>query len=324
MKRFISVVIPTYQRPRLLERCLQALMRQRFPANQFEVIVVDDGADPETRRVVDGAARQSAVPFTYLAQTERRGPAAARNRGWRAANGTVIAFTDDDCIPDEDWLAVAAKDFLNGAKAVSGQVRVPRHDPPTEAEKTVALLETAEFVTANCFCRRSVLEQIGGLDERFDIAWREDSDLQFRLLKLGVTIVKNRNAIIVHPCRTSPWWASLKDERRNAYDALLYKQHTRLFRDRIPMYRRLVTLYYIFVFSFLLGILCWLSYHQQASAICLIIWTICLSALIQRRLRGTAWSVRQIGQTLLKALLTPFLSVYWRLYGAVKYRTLFW
>ncbi|MGA0557941.1 glycosyltransferase family 2 protein [Larkinella sp. VNQ87] len=318
-----SVVIPTYRRPHLLKRCLNALQRQMFDHAEMEVIVVDDGADAETRQTVEEASQSGDLSFHYLTQPERRGPAAARNRGWQSARGTVIAFTDDDCLPDENWLSAAWEDFAHGAQVVSGQVRVPRHDPPTETEQIVALLETAEFVTANCFCRRSVLEQVGGLDERFDIAWREDSELQFKFLEKGIPIVKNREAIIVHPCREAPWWACLKDERKNAYDALLYKEHTRLFRDRIPQYRGLVTVYYLFVGSFGLGLGLWLFGQKPAATLFLSLWAVALLTLVIRRLRGTSWTLKQLGQNLLAAVLTPFLSVYWRLYGAVKYRTLF-
>lgn len=323
MKRLISVVIPTYLRPQLLKRCLDALLRQDFNHNQFEVIVVDDGADAETQRVVEEADRQSELQFRYLSQPRRRGPAAARNRGWRVATGAIIAFTDDDCIPDEHWLKSAMEAFCNGAKVVSGHVRVPVHYPPTDQERIVAMLETAEFVTANCFCRRSVLEQVGGLDERFDIAWREDSDLQFKLLETGISITKNQDAVIVHPCRKAPWWASLKDERKNAYDALLYKLHPRLFRDRIPKYRDLVRLYYLFVISFLLGCGLWLAGYSLPAMVSLGVWSGCLLVLIGRRFWNTGWSFNQFGHAVLTAALTPFLSVYWRLYGAVKYRTLF-
>ncbi|MFD1139811.1 glycosyltransferase family 2 protein [Larkinella insperata] len=324
MKPLVSIVIPTYRRPHLLRRCLQALMRQDFDHQQVEVLVVDDGADTHTQRLVEEIAQQSDLPLTYLAQPERRGPAAARNRGWRAASGTIIAFTDDDCIPADSWIGSAVQDFSRGAQVVTGQVRVPLSDTPTEAEKIVAFLETAEFVTANCFCLRSVLEQVGGLDERFDIAWREDSDLQFRFLESGIPIIRNPDAVIVHPCRKAPWWASLKDERKNAYDALLYREHPRLFQDRIPKYRRLVFLYYVFVLSFLLGVGLLLAGDPLAASVAFGVWALSLVVLIGRRLRKTQWSLRQIGQTAITSVLTPFLSVYWRLYGAVKYRTLYW
>src|SRR5688572_3416997 len=96
----ISVVIPTYQRPELLHKCLQALSAQDFDAYSFEVIVVSDGEDARTRKKVLNWQDQFKTTLRYHALPSRKGPAAARNFGWRKAKGTLIAFTDDDCIPD--------------------------------------------------------------------------------------------------------------------------------------------------------------------------------------------------------------------------------
>src|SRR5690606_30571680 len=119
------------------------------------------------------------------AVTGRHGPAAARNVGWRAARCEVVAFTDDDCIPDPGWLAAGTRAVEQGFAAATGRVVVPLPDAPTDYERDAAGLARAEFVTANCFCRRSVLEALGGFDERFSAAWREDSDLHFALLRAG-------------------------------------------------------------------------------------------------------------------------------------------
>ncbi|WP_128546481.1 glycosyltransferase family 2 protein [Larkinella soli] len=324
MEPIVSVVIPTYKRPQLLTRCLDALIAQEMAPDAFEVIVVDDGNDADTRAAVEAVAARSALNLRYLGQPERRGPAAARNRGWRAAKSPVIGFTDDDCIPAPDWISQAVEAFRNGAQVISGRVRVPLRDQPTEYEKITSLLETAEFVTANCFCRRAALEAVGGLEERFDIAWREDSDLQFKFLEKGIPIEKRPEALILHPVRTSPWWASLKDERKNAYDALLYKRHPRLFRERIPRYLGLVTLYYAVVISFLVGVGLGLAGEPRGASAAFGVWAVCMVVLVGMRLQRSDWAPASFVPVLMTSVLTPFLSVYWRLYGAFKYRTLYW
>src|SRR4051794_39381252 len=96
----VSVVVPTCRRPELLARCLAALVASDFDPSAFEVLVVDDATSGATREQVDQAAALARPAIRYLANAGTRGPAAARNVGWRAARGGIIAFTDDDCIPD--------------------------------------------------------------------------------------------------------------------------------------------------------------------------------------------------------------------------------
>ena len=96
----VSVVVPTHNRPKLLDRCLEALVNQDAHPSEYEVIVVDDAGTEESRAVVERWATRSTVGLRYLRVSPGRGPAAARNDGWRAARGEIIAFTDDDCVPD--------------------------------------------------------------------------------------------------------------------------------------------------------------------------------------------------------------------------------
>src|SRR5213078_1928552 len=149
------------------------------------------------------------------------GPAAARNVGWRRARAPVVAFTDDDCVPDPGWLAagVGVLERDAGVAAVTGRVVVPLPDKPTDYERDAAGLEGAEFVTANCFCRRDVLAALGGFDERFSAAWREDSDLHFGLLNVDGKVLKVPDAVIVHPVRPAPWGVSLGQQKKSLFDA---------------------------------------------------------------------------------------------------------
>src|SRR5688572_3463399 len=177
----VSVVVPTYRRPDLLARCLAALARQQGP-QQIEVVVADDADDEPTRRIVQQATTKN-VRIRYVRVAGRHGPAAARNAGWRASHGEIIAFTDDDCVPDSGWVAAGVAGFADPAvAAVTGQTIVPLPAKPTDHAVTTAGLQGSEFITANCFCRREILVALGGFDEQFTAAWREDSDLQFRIL----------------------------------------------------------------------------------------------------------------------------------------------
>src|SRR5579883_2106310 len=231
----VSVVVPTFRRPELLSRCLGALAAHDFAATAFEVLIADDAGSAATRRQVEEfAARSASRPAVgYVAVTGRHGPAAARNAGWRAARGEFIAFTDDDCLPDPHWLSAGVAAFAGDIDAVTGRVVVPLPEVPTDYQRDAAGLARAEFVTANCFCRRDALEAVGGFDERFSAAWREDSDLQFSLLRAGRRIARAEAALVVHPVRPAPWGVSLLQQRKSLFDALLYKKHPELYRRRI-------------------------------------------------------------------------------------------
>ena len=325
MNSSLTVVIPTYQRPALLRNCLNALAQQQIPAwAQIDVIVVDDANDPAVADLVLKTTQQTSLTIRYLGQPQRRGPAAARNRGWQAATSSFIAFTDDDCLPQPDWLTMGLLSLLRGAKVLTGRVRMPLPDQPSSHDRTTALLETAEFVTANLFCQRSVLEQVGGFDEQFDSAWREDSDLQFKILQAGIPITTCPEAVIVHPIRPAPWYASLRDERKNRYDALLYKRHPVLFRQRIPAYRNLVLRYYGSVLGLTVGVFALNKDHTVLATAGIGLWAVLTIRLVQERLPNRAMDWKILKQTVLTSLATPFLSVYWRLYGAFKYKTWYW
>jgi GT2 family glycosyltransferase len=325
MKPIITVVIPTYQRPDLLRNCLEAIARQHVLTwAPVEIIVVVDGTDFAVFDLTYRMSKQTGLSIKCLQQKERRGPAAARNRGWQAASSPFIAFTDDDCLPQPDWLLAGLTLLLRGAQVITGKVRMPLPERPTHHEKTTALLETAEFVTANLFCLRSALEKVGGFDEQFDSAWREDSDLQFKFLEVGIPISACPEAVIVHPVRHAPWYASLRDERKNRYDALLYKRHPDLFRQRIPAYKPIVIRYYVSVIGLLVGLLAIGTGQTKLANVCIGLWGFLTANLIWERLQGRFGNWQKFKQATLTSLATPFLSVYWRLYGAFIYKTWFW
>ena len=324
----VSVVIPTCGRPALLGRCLRAVFRQRFfggAEGSVEVIVVDDGRDDATRAAV--ASLQSELPppmeLRYLRPDEGRGPAVARNAGWRAAHAPLVAFTDDDTIPDPGWLAAgtAAMAAAPSWSAAAGAVQVPTVTvPPTDHERMTRGLETAEFVTANAFVRTCALLAVHGFDERFLRAWREDSDLQFRLLQTG-PVGRVPEAVVLHPVRPERWGVCLRQQRNTFFDALLYKKHPRLYRARI---RRVPPwdYYAIVVLTLALPWLLAMGAQAQAAA-CAVVAAGLVLRLAMQRLRGTARTAAHVAEMLITSALIPFLSVYWRLRGAWRFKVMF-
>lgn len=317
----VSVVVPTYQRPDLLERCLTALAAQDIDPDDCEFIVADDAASEATRRRVGARADDADIRIRYVAPTNAHGPAAARNAGWRAARGRVIAFTDDDCAPDPCWLAEGLAAIETGADAVSGRVIVPLPNRPTDHQRDTAGLETAEFVTANCFVRREVLQAVGGFDERYATAWREDSDLQFSLLDRGFRIERAPRAVVVHPVRPARWGASLHQQRKSLFNALLYKKFPKHYRKGIQAappwgYYATVGAMGAALISVALG---WMGVAGGALAV----WAALTTRFCAKRLRGASRAPGHVAEMAVTSALIPPLSVFWRLYGALKFRVPF-
>src|SRR5690606_30010330 len=130
-------------------------------------------------------------------------------------------------------------------------------------ERDAKGLESAEFVTANCFCPRLVLEQLGGFDERFRRAWREDADLYFRLLERQGRVVHAPDAVVTHPIRPASWGVSLSQQSKILFDALLYKKHPQLYRQKIRATPRWD--YYLIVASLLTAVGALLAGHSVAA-----------------------------------------------------------
>jgi glycosyltransferase involved in cell wall biosynthesis len=320
----VSVVVPTWRRPDLLERCLEALVRQTLPPSKYEIVVCDDGPDEATRCLVERIAdahRARGLCVRYRPVTETQGPAGARNAGWREAHGAIIAFTDDDTIADARWLEAGLAAMADGACAASGTIVMPLPERPTDYEADASGLARAEFATANVFVDRGALVAVDGFDERFTSAWREDSDLQFSLMSAGGRIVKAAEAIVVHPVRPARWGVSLSQQRKSAFEALLYRKHPTLYRQRIASTPPIG--YYATVSAALAGVIASAMRAWPFAGIAALIWLALTLRFFARRMRGRSRAWRHVAEMAATSALIPFLSIYWRLRGAFRYRTWF-
>jgi len=209
--RIIDVVLPTVGRPTLWP-LVASLVASPVAAH---VYVVDD------RR--DGLPLQ--VPGATVLRGPGRGPAAARNVGWRASTVEWVAFVDDDVVLGPRWHDDLADDIGRAGPDVAatfGRIRVPlpAERRPTDWERNVSGLERACWATADAAYRRAALEAVGGFDERFPRAYREDADLALRARAAGWRLV-NGERTVLHPVRPAPWWVSIRMQAGNADDALM-------------------------------------------------------------------------------------------------------
>ena len=235
MKPSYDVVIPTIGRASL-GQCLAALLMGDGPA-PGQVFVVDDRATP------DRALELPIVGVSVL-RGGGAGPAAARNVGLHASRAEWVAFLDDDVVPEPEWRARLAEDLERAgprAGGSQGNVRVPLPPdrPPTDHERNVHGLEYAKWATADMAYRREVLVALGGFDERFPRAYREDADMGLRVVRAGFPIERGRRTV-THPVGPDAFWTSVRKQAGNADDALLRALHGPRYREEagVPKGRR--------------------------------------------------------------------------------------
>ncbi|HEU5129038.1 MAG TPA: HAD-IIIA family hydrolase [Glycomyces sp.] len=224
-----TVVVPTIARTSL-RTLLLALAAAKGPEPR-RLILVDDRPRPgRLRRLPD-------LPFPCeVLRSYGRGPAAARNLGWRAADTEWVAFLDDDVIPSTTWFADLDADLepLTGDDAASqGRIEVPPPEGrrPTDAGRGIAALAQARWITADMAYRREVLQAVSGFDERFTRAYREDADLALRVVDAGWRIGLGER-VSCHPARPRGFLASVRDQAGNADNALMRAKHGFTWRQR--------------------------------------------------------------------------------------------
>ncbi|XHX77758.1 MAG: glycosyltransferase family 2 protein [Stenomitos frigidus ULC029] len=232
---FFSVVIPTYNRKPILEKCLKALELQQFDAGTiagYEVVVVDDGSTDGT--VAWLQANANTFPHVRLFQQDHHGPAAARNLGVEKASGDTIIFIDSDLVVTEGFLQAHAEGLQRGqksevehqdqlktqnslAKRRNALLKTSHHSPlptpvftygrvintanfddPTAEPYKLTDFSAAYFATGNVAIARTWLEKAGLFDTRFQLYGWEDLELGVRLKQLGLTLIKCPDAVGYH------------------------------------------------------------------------------------------------------------------------------
>lgn len=274
-----DVVIPTIGRPSL-KSLLESLDRARGPKPQ-RVIVVHD--------------------------VERRGPAATRNEGWRQSNAPWVVFLDDDVIVNDTWCDDLARDLetANGSAATQGRIVVPlTHErPPTDWERNVKGLETAQWITADCAYRRTALEHVGGFDERFPRAYREDADLALRLIDAGFRLTRGLRTTY-HPVRPADPWISVRLQAGNADDSLMTRLHGRTWRERA------------WAPSGAFSRHCMTVAFAATAALGFTFWAASTLAFAWKRIAPGPRDAREVRAMLLTSAVIPFAAVYYRWRGA--------
>ena len=203
---FITVVVPTYNRKKLLKNLLDSLYNQSYPDSKSEIIVVDDGSKDGTREMVEIYQKDTNRNLKYFYQ-QNKGVAAARNTGIKNSNGAFIVFIDDDCMASGNWLQEMAKGYDNfNVAGVGGLIKaIVTKSIISEycsyigvMEKPIMQGDTVKYlVGANSSFRKEHLNAVGWFNETIPLGG-EDLDISFRLERAGYELKFNPEAIIYH------------------------------------------------------------------------------------------------------------------------------
>lgn len=229
----VSVVVATYNGARTLYNCLDSLQRLNFP--DYEVILVDDGSTDSTPEIV------KKFPSVRYLRQENLGLSSARNAGIAAATGNIIAFTDDDCRADEDWLYYLVGDLLrNDFAGIGGHNFLPPDDscvaaavlvsPGGPAHVMLTDREAEHVPGCNMAFYKWALDEIGGFDPVFRKAG-DDVDVCWRLQQRGWKIGFSHAGFVWH-YRRSTVKAYLKQQSGyGEAEALLMQKHPEYFNS---------------------------------------------------------------------------------------------
>ena len=204
---FISIVIPTYNRKPILEKCLKALEKQQLnddKISNYEVVLVDDGSTDGTLEWL----QENKNDFSHVCcfSQDHLGPAAARNLGVNKAKGDTIIFIDSDLVVTESFLQCHADALVKGQKKLGSDrlftygavINTCNFDHPTSEPYKITDFSAAYFATGNVAIAKKWLDKAGLFDTGFQLYGWEDLELGVRLKQLGLKLIKCPEAVGYH------------------------------------------------------------------------------------------------------------------------------
>jgi histidinol-phosphate phosphatase family protein len=312
-----AIVVPTIGRPSV-HRLLAALDGQ--PGDRpAEVVVVDDRPGAAAPLTFD-----TGLPVRVL-RSGGRGPAAARNVGWRATGARWICFLDDDVLPQGDWFVRLAADLADaeaaGAAGSQAVLEVPVEPGrrATDDEKRTQRLANAQWITADMAFLRSALVAVGGFDERFPRAFREDSDLALRITLRGNHIVQGSRRS-THPVAPATLMSSVRAQIGNRDNALMRRKHGRGWRAAVGEGRGRLPQHVATTAAAVVALGAGLGGRRRVAGWAAAAWATMTAEFTLRRFLSGPRTVVEAGRMLLTSILIPPVAVAHRLRGEWAFR----
>ena len=238
----VSVVVPSHQRGTRLRWLLNALEEQTLLRSRWELVVVFDSTDDTAELATNHPLARAGVMRHVRLEPGTGSPSRQRNTGWREARAPLIAFTDDDCRPEPDWL----ERLLAAANANPGAIVQGATKPdPYEADvlryaprpRSMDVDPPGPYAqTCNILYAREALERVGGFDESFPYPAGEDLDLAARLWEQGTPYVGAPEALTYHAVDAFSLPKAIRFNRRWESIPLLMKRHPQL-REQLELGR---------------------------------------------------------------------------------------
>ena len=192
----VSIVIPTYNRKNELKKCIESLLSQKYPTNDYEILIIDGGSTDGTDELVN-LFKKDFESIKFIKQ-ESSGVAAARNLGIKHSRGKYIAFIDSDCIAGENWLKICVRTISSSDNSIAGVGGKILSGINTLIGDGAHLIEFHQYSsndqkfvrvtpTANLCLKRGIFDEVGYFDESLNVG--EDAELCWRIIKKGYKIL---------------------------------------------------------------------------------------------------------------------------------------
>jgi Predicted glycosyltransferases len=303
----VSIIIASH-RQNSIKKCLEGFVQDVLGNVKTEIIVVADYPVENLRK------DYPEVLWIFLAD---KSISAKRNAGITHVRGILIGFIDDDCVPKAGWVIQAARYMEQNPlhAGVAGRTIVEKAHDVSYPLREFKRLENQGFRTNNIFYRKDILVKVGGFDPRFAFQ-REDVDLAFSILHLGLSIGYCPDIQVVHLHRSGENWDLVKNCYNRRFDPLLYKKHRLLYRKWIKTpFTPSIAVVMVLHGLFIAGACSSLSVGLIGA--CDLMYALALSV---RRNWQSGFHGGQIARDWLSYCVSPFVLFGALVYGSVKFK----